>query len=419
MATFSMLATVGEQVTYTEAPSIQMSADSPDYWDSVIERTPNFYWTFRRHGAALRGLPEHSSVVSAIRGNPEISDHFPTVVGPANSVDIFLKNLLNKLWEVSPSFVFDQQKFDKLYASLEDFLHSRTVEIRVIAPLENLSSSVPRIRLSPELVVRSLSDAEVQRLYRDNVAFRSQYPIAERRWLPSFAVELQQTHPKPPGDQEFPGEIVQQWLNAVQVVCSVLRLFKPGAIRCSVVEFWQGREEFLGTPFTYAVPGPPVYGRAYEISDADAAGLPELLEQFGQVAWDRNQALQLALSRFNLAGERQRAEDRVLDLMICMEALFLPDGNEELTFRLALRAARFLEAGDRGKRIELFSNLREAYRVRSAIVHGSVASRKQKISTEQASEFLEETARAALRKAISLCAGKGTFSVDWAGLVLE
>jgi len=419
MAAFSLLGTIGEQVTYKEAPSIQPSADSPDYWDPVIERIPNFYWTFRRHGAALRGLPEHSSVVAAILGNPEIADHFPTITGEVNSVDIFLKNLLNKLWEGRPTFALDQQAFDKLYAALEEFLYSRKVEIRVIAPLENFTSSAQQINLAPDLAVRSLSDDEVQRLHRDNVAFRSQYPILERRYLPSFAVELRQARAKPPRDEDFPYETVQEWLNAVQGVCSVLRLFKPGAIRYSIVEFWQGREQLLGTPFTHFTPGPPIYGRAYEVADADVAGLPKLFEQFAQVAWDRNPVLQLALNRFNLAGERQSPEDRVLDLMICMEVLFLPDGNEELTFRLALRAARFLEPVDRNKRAELFANLKEGYKVRSAIVHGAVASRKQKMSPAQASELLEGTARAALRKAISLCSGKGTFSVDWVGLVLE
>jgi len=52
-----------------------------------------------------------------------------------------------------------------------------------------------------------------------------------------------------------------------------------------------------------------------------------------------------------------------------IEALFGID--TELSFRVSLYSARFLEPEDRSKQVEVFSTVRELYKVRSRAVHGA------------------------------------------------
>ena len=78
----------------------------------------------------------------------------------------------------------------------------------------------------------------------------------------------------------------------------------------------------------------------------------------------------VAQRRLSLGRERKELEDRLIDYMIGLEALYLPDGNQELSFRLSLRMA-FLLRTDPSDRKEMYSFAREMYKTRSNIVHGN------------------------------------------------
>lgn len=66
---------------------------------------------------------------------------------------------------------------------------------------------------------------------------------------------------------------------------------------------------------------------------------------------------------------RPSPDDKLIDLMICAEALFLNAVKNELTFRLALNAALLLGDSSKQKR-EVFSFFKAAYDKRSSLVHG-------------------------------------------------
>ncbi len=85
--------------------------------------------------------------------------------------------------------------------------------------------------------------------------------------------------------------------------------------------------------------------------------------EFGKFAFEIKKGVKLS---------RKSILDRLLDLMIAFEALFLNDigGQDrgEMRFRLSLRVAYFLREGRERKTI--FNEMREAYNIRSSIVHG-------------------------------------------------
>jgi hypothetical protein len=84
-----------------------------------------------------------------------------------------------------------------------------------------------------------------------------------------------------------------------------------------------------------------------------------------------NDEFPIAVSRFTSTTERQNPTDRLIDASIGLENLFLQGTNDELSFRLALRAAWFLGQSANERR-EIFGQLKKVYDSRSRVVHGGV-----------------------------------------------
>jgi Apea-like HEPN len=82
-----------------------------------------------------------------------------------------------------------------------------------------------------------------------------------------------------------------------------------------------------------------------------------------------NSTLRLALRSFSSIYDRfyHQAEDRVVDAITCLEALWQLDG--ELSFRLAFRTASLLALTE-DERLEILDTLRKYYEIRSKVVHG-------------------------------------------------
>lgn len=78
----------------------------------------------------------------------------------------------------------------------------------------------------------------------------------------------------------------------------------------------------------------------------------------------------IALRRFADGYERLKPEDKIIDYMIGLEALYLQDGAGELSYRLAHRTSVLL-CRERLERQRLFKAMNKSYNLRSKIVHGS------------------------------------------------
>jgi hypothetical protein len=102
---------------------------------------------------------------------------------------------------------------------------------------------------------------------------------------------------------------------------------------------------------------------------------------------DDKSPLKVAIHRYNMAMERKNAKDRLVDLAIAAESLFLGEKDKEiLTYRMSMRAARLLEPPE--KRQEMFEWMKEMYDLRSAIVHGDRKPSKSKVKKIAEDEVL-------------------------------
>ena len=90
--------------------------------------------------------------------------------------------------------------------------------------------------------------------------------------------------------------------------------------------------------------------------------------------------LQLAFDSFNLSYEMHNLNLLFLSLMISMEAILNLD-RSEVTFQVSRNAAVLL-GKDKENAEQIFKNMRELYKKRSNIVHGSKVQESKKISKE-------------------------------------
>src|SRR5205085_8120094 len=103
--------------------------------------------------------------------------------------------------------------------------------------------------------------------------------------------------------------------------------------------------------------------------------------------------LNTAVRRFSYSCVRHDNEDKIVDLMIAAETLFLQGKSEgEKRFRLALRAAYFLGT-DSDSRKQIYDRMRRAYDLRSKLVHGGSdpTLRQFNIELSEKDKLIDET----------------------------
>lgn len=117
-----------------------------------------------------------------------------------------------------------------------------------------------------------------------------------------------------------------------------------------------------------------------------------ILEKFIQLPPDFKSHLKIPLGKLNDFGSSMDSIGQAIDLRICLEAIFLNDGNkEQLSYRLALRAALFL-ADDLTDRQRIFKQIKDTYDLTSSAVHNGKFSKKADFSLLEKSAILAKQA---------------------------
>ena len=130
--------------------------------------------------------------------------------------------------------------------------------------------------------------------------------------------------------------------------------------------------------------------------------------------------LQIPIDRWMKSKTSQAPEDKIIDLGIALEALYLSDrdGNSELSFQLRLRAAWHL-GRDEAHRKELMKDFSKIYEWRSKVVHTGRLPKKTKKTpfTQQEIKEFTEKAQDLCRDSIMKILEDGKFPV-WNDLIL-
>lgn len=136
----------------------------------------------------------------------------------------------------------------------------------------------------------------------------------------------------------------------------------------------------------------------YVLRQTDAPQVNELVKTLSKLReLEKLDSVIITIRRFH-SSYHGSLEDRLIDQMIAFESLYL-GYDQELKYRLALRAAFLLGRGER-ERKDIFSKMRKAYNLRSDIVHGNKPVNRQEL--KQIIPETEEYLRQSIQKFLSL-----------------
>jgi hypothetical protein len=110
--------------------------------------------------------------------------------------------------------------------------------------------------------------------------------------------------------------------------------------------------------------------KAFSSVDVDTAAIG-WVETYLRLDPEVREACEVAIERLNLARRRLSPGNKAIDGAICLESLLLTDQeNQELTYRLRLRAAMLLSS-DLNERRQISNAVKDFYKLRSKTVHAA------------------------------------------------
>ncbi len=387
----------------------------------------------------IHSLLEYGECLAAMRGDGVIGRHLETLVGTvvgAHRVELHAipDGILSRLATEVRGWDFDEARFDALYGEYESALFAESFTYNLVVPLPGLTSDGLPIDLGEQAVVDTMTEEEALACVRSGLfqPMGGDWPIISV--ASETALRLTVSLPKVVGeprpearDQEVAAlfdrfkDVAERTVLALRLSSSS-RIVAPGYIYYA--NEWPLRGAISFAPLGSS-PRRTMWATAYEV---DAEAVAAFRESWGQLASEgvrRQRELGVALRRFSDAGDRDRDDDALIDLMIAAEAMFLPNVRDELKYRLALRAAFFIAAEMGLSRREVFSHMKRAYDARSVLAHGGVlADLKLADGTHVAlGEFVRVTTdhlRTALRKGVRLASESAEARplVDWDNLTL-
>jgi len=264
-----------------------------------------------------------------------------------------------------------------------------------VAPLINFTSDQSQIDLGGGLRIRWMLEDEV----------KGAFPFLVRIEDVTHVLELTQGP-----FEEAPKVFDRERLKSVEAVfsnvISCLRLFKRGHVAYEFIEPRIENEKIdISSAELHDGSGG---GIGFGVMPCDiSADLTKFLE-FWKVFSQTKQPsyMKRALRRLNMGLEESDLEDRLLDYVSGLEAIFLWD-DKELGYKLRMRAAVFLGRGRSKKTVA--EKVREAYGVRGSISHGSESKECSRKDLKRLNDIIETYLRQAIVGCLKLESMTGPF----------
>jgi hypothetical protein len=389
-----------------------------------------------RWDALARGLrdsllprPAAKDALAALRADPVVApqlDQFIGVglhrrrIGPTDVLESLVVRLAQGQGE-GGSVRFEGPAFAAAYQHLEDALYRPDLTFEAVAPLRNARLDATPVFLAEDLRLDALSDAEVAELLKHGQAEAAEGVAMAP---PRFAVKATYHFPKqlPADNAGLPGGLQREAEERVSAVLRAMTVFKAGNVaRGAVVHrthHWFLRDQVI----VGAAPRAPPWGSTYTLSRTEAPALARFWAVLQHPRVRQRRSLEVAMRRFRDACGRSRPEDRLIDLLVCAEALSLNVANDssdraEMLHRLALRAGSGM--AERAQRREFDRAIRAAYLVRDDVVHGHEPRLPPSPdgSPQELEAFIERTEallRGAMQRAVAIAAlGEVPEALDW------
>lgn len=404
-----------------------------DDGDLSSETDSAFFFARLSLGDELPDMPGYQRCLEELLADAKITAQLDVLVGTSSrsSRSPAAKDLMTRLLDLGMPHggrQFDPEYFEREYAIFEEAFYGDYILYDVIAPLDGLLAH-GSVKLSGNLEISPFTNEDIAPYYTYNAQLRIPEesigsPVAVRtkfrlpkviqsdsdlslEGLDSNTVE--KSHAERLSKDEADREEQARLNERIVEVVNALRIFGAESVfHVGIIHRaskWFGNDNVFPNPVQVSV-------------RFTTRGDEGWLTSFGQF-WDGLQGdalkgrkfLGLAVRRIGFALERHRIEDKLIDLLIAAEALFLNDAGDEtyrgeLQYRLAQRAGFFL-GSDPAVRKKINQHMKDAYKLRSQVVHGGKMRplRRDDGSLIDLEEFVDTTRvylRDALHKMVNL-----------------
>jgi len=291
--------------------------------------------------------------------------------------------------------------FYRKYLSFEELFYSEYLGFKDTANLYNFSFDNNEILLGNEIAIKravklvNQQEDYIDRMYRPHTFFSESSYVIERIYERKKIIgeNTDKDEAKINAELSETGDLFDLVINSLRLLKSSA-VYRDHRIKTENTTF----HPFGGTSIRSPIFENVAVGEKCNIEASNIAALHNI---FDFISTENDSRFKVALRRLSLGIERKNPEDKLIDYMIGLEALYLPDGNAELSFRLSVRVAFLLFSGSEKK--DTYNFLRKMYDVRSSIVHGN----KYELNADDIKQ-LEEL----LRKSLNLWINdKSNFSV--------
>ncbi len=371
-----------------------------------MEKVLDFSWYLYESAEAFGNLIETQKLIDELMNN-EITSKW---VGKPKNFDveplskkenytwIFKKHLskaLNRYLKEAKSYKFKKNVSKKVYREFGEFLSRDYENFTIFAPITGFNSDIDEIKLDENLVIRRITDEEYKRVHREGESRLMPMSIWDTHYI-DFVITYKYTrNVGEPHDTSSSKKLFEN-------VIAALRLFKKGNVGFNY--FYSTPDHWL-SPFGLISGGDLDYkhygGSEYKLEESEVRDFINFWRDFTSLRLEQYRFLALAINRFNLSQERlYRPQDKLIDLMIALESLYLRD-KRELSFKLSTRAGRILKE-DPEERKETAEFIKKAYNMRSSAVHGSEVEKEitindTKLNINQVIDKLEDIVRSSIR----------------------
>jgi len=398
--------------------------------DSVIQRSQGRAAWVKSLKGELEALPEFRALEAELLQHPVFGGQLNVLVGTQSERTIFKPIDVAMQLLPNPNDDMLHVEFAKQWELVSGPFLASSFIYRTLVPIFNLRLEGKEIVLDPETRIASLNDEDLTLLLQvgavrdDRGLLRNRHPSTDS----VAAMQIDSKVPKVVCDWDAPSKHtdvdpdLNQRIAAIQQCMALIGsdYVRFGGRVSYIVDPWGGPNtaHYLGR-FTES------YWPTRVLTSGEVSELLRMWSTMRDSRFASNKALNLALRRLSYSSERERPEDKLLDLMIACEALYLTDSNAELAFKLAIRAAYWnrLPAWSRD---DVFHLYKRAYGIRSKIAHGdspdsrNLVVRSQSVTFDQFNSSVEEVLRGGLMRALESASKEPNlkFVVKWDALVL-
>ena len=328
----------------------------------------------------ISDLAEFGECVRLMENDKEIKRLLNMAVGTRTTCLVIIQDTYQCILQFIKRYyqkntTYSEDLFNRYYLLFEDLFYSDSFSLKDSSKLHNFQCDRDKINLSNEInitrteVCSTLEGKNIGTHHMDACTDSGFYIVRKYREEKIYG----QQDPK----LSIPDHSVTSRRVIFDDVVNALRLLKHSDI-------FRGRT--IATEFTTFHPSLSViynslkssYGDPGETcvinNKNDTIALGDLGEIFHFIQSahknKKDNRFLIALRRLSSGMSECYDEDKLLDYMIGLEALYLPGINQELTFRLALNVALASEL-DKQKRKDIYKFIKKMYGYRSKISHGN------------------------------------------------